>query len=95
MTQNELVLGYLQTRGTIDPWTAMRDLHILRLGARIFDLRKAGHDIKTINHTATAYGKTVRWAEYVLKEPPADGTAVDSKGVAVEAPLPSENITYF
>lgn len=95
MTQNDLVLEYIKRNGSIDPWTAMRDLRILRLGARIYDLRASGHPIVTIIKTATdGYGHTVRWAEYRMKKDPLGvGSTEQVKGEEVEKPLPSEDNT--
>lgn len=85
MTQNDMVLDYIERHGSIDPWTAMRDLRIIRLGARIYDLRAAGVPIVTKIKTATdGYGHVVRWAEYsIKKEPPTAPTAGDSQGVTI------------
>lgn len=95
MTQNDMVLDYIERHGSIDPWTAMRDLRILRLGARVFDLRAAGHPIVTIIKTATdGYGHTVRWAEYRMKKDPLGATNAEQvNGEEVESPLPSKDNT--
>lgn len=45
MTQCEKVLTHLKRYGSITPAEAMAEYHIMRLGARIWDLRKQGHDI--------------------------------------------------
>lgn len=42
MKQTEQVLEYLKQHGSIDPLRAFNDLGILRLGARIYDLKAAG-----------------------------------------------------
>lgn len=47
MTQNELVLEYLDQFGSITPLEAMRDLGIYRLSARIADLKSDGYSIIT------------------------------------------------
>ncbi len=44
-TQNLAVLNHLRKWGSITPAQSWSDLHIYRLGARIFDLRGKGHDI--------------------------------------------------
>lgn len=46
-TQCYAVLDYLLRNGCIDPMTALRDLGIYRLAARIYDLRAAGYPIDT------------------------------------------------
>lgn len=67
MTQSEKVLDYINRNGSIDPLRAFTDLGILRLGARIFDLRADGHPIETVIRTKnTQTGKKV-WAEYKMK----------------------------
>ena len=70
MTQNEMVLDYIQTNGSIDPLRAFLDLGILRLGARIWDLRAAGHQIETELKTRTLPDGTKKsWAEYKSRSP--------------------------
>lgn len=44
MTQEDRVLWWLTTQGELDPMTALRELGIYRLSARICELRKI-HDI--------------------------------------------------
>ena len=44
---------------------------IYRLGARIYDLRKMGFDIKTVNRTGrNKRNRKVSWASYVLVSSP-------------------------
>jgi hypothetical protein len=47
--QNRRLLAYLRSHNahSVDPITAWAQLGIYRLGARIFDLRQAGHPITT------------------------------------------------
>lgn len=70
MTDNEMVLQYLRDFGSITPLQAHVDLGILRLGARIYDLRhKFGYPISTTRHTyKTRYGKIKWYGEYRLEE---------------------------
>ncbi len=42
MTQNDIVLAHLRTSGPITPLQALREYGIMRLGARIYDLRRQG-----------------------------------------------------
>ena len=51
MTQNEAVLAYIRRNGAIDPITALNELGILRLAARVADLRSLGHNIVTETKT--------------------------------------------
>ena len=65
MTQKEQIRKYLEDFGSISPLEAMRDLGIMRLGARIWEMIRAGEPI--IRETETAknrYGKTTRYARY-------------------------------
>ena len=69
MTQTEKVLHYIEDFGSISPYEAFRDLGILRLSARIFDLKAQGHNIKTTITTAkNRYGEPIRFAVYTLEE---------------------------
>lgn len=47
MTDKDRVLAWLQTHGSIEPLTALREIGTFRLGARIWDLRHDGYDIET------------------------------------------------
>ena len=67
MKQTELVLNHLQTYGRINPKEAMDLYGIMRLGARIWDLKDAGIPIETAMRTEkNRYGKPVSFAEYRL-----------------------------
>ena len=50
-TQTQQVLAWLKRKGDIDPLTAWRRLGIYRLGARIYDLRESGVNIRTVRKT--------------------------------------------
>lgn len=45
--QDVRVLEYLQTHEHITPMEALNELGIFRLGARAYDLKKAGHPIRS------------------------------------------------
>lgn len=65
--QTEKVLEYIKQHGSIDQWRAMRDLRIMRLGARIWDLKAQGVPIKTVGISKlNEAGEHVHWAEYSL-----------------------------
>jgi hypothetical protein len=49
MTQCERLNEYLNNNDGIDPITAWTELGIYRLGARIFDLKRIGHNITRTN----------------------------------------------
>lgn len=44
-SQKELVLEYMERYGSITPLEAQREIGCMRLGARIWDLRRDGYDI--------------------------------------------------
>ena len=62
-TQCSDVLRHLKRGGTLDPMIALRRYGIMRLAARVCDLREQGHDIHTAIFTANN-GK--RFARYYL-----------------------------
>ena len=63
-TQNKQVLEYLKENTGITPIHALKHLNIMRLSARIYDLRNEGHNITTTN--VRHAGKT--FAYYRLQE---------------------------
>lgn len=66
-TQNQKVLEYMKQHGSIDQWRAMNELRIMRLGARIWDLKAAGISIVTVmRRKVNEDGSFTRWAEYSL-----------------------------
>lgn len=66
-TQNDRLLDYLKKHGAIDPLKAWTELGIYRLGARIFDLREAGHNInRTLEKVQNRFGEDCRVALYSL-----------------------------
>lgn len=48
MTQNEMILNHMQRGRAIDPLTALNDYGVMRLAARIHNLRAEGHEIHAI-----------------------------------------------
>ena len=68
MTQNELILEYLDQFGSITPLEAMRDLGVMRLSARIADLKEEGHSIITDMATVeNRFGEKTRVVRYRLE----------------------------
>lgn len=69
MSQESMILQYMRDYGKITPAQAMEEIGCYRLGARIWDLRYAGHKIKTemVEHV-NRYGKKVKFAAYSLEE---------------------------
>lgn len=67
MTQEEKILDYMERYGSITPLQAM-DLGIMRLGARIYDLKEGGVKIITENEIGkNRDGVTVHYARYRLE----------------------------
>lgn len=67
MTQTERILRHLNDYGSITALDALREYGCMRLGARIWDLKHQGHDIKTTFETAeNRYGKNVSYARYTI-----------------------------
>lgn len=68
MTQNEMVLGWLK-KSSIGPMQAMRELGVMRLAARIKELRDDGHKIMMeYEYVTDRHGQERRVARYHLKE---------------------------
>lgn len=69
MTQTQKILRYLNECGSITPLDALREFGCMRLGARIYDLKRAGYDIESrIESHRNSYGERVSYARYSLKE---------------------------
>lgn len=69
MTHTEKIKRHLETYGSITPMDAIMDYGIMRLGARIFELKKSGVDIKTrIVKGKNRFGETTHFAEYRLED---------------------------
>ena len=69
MTQEEKILAYMERHGSITPLEAMNELGIMRLGARIYDLKDSG--VKIVKETVTGKnrdGERVRYARYRLEK---------------------------
>ena len=69
MKQAERVLKYMRDFGSITQLEAIRDISCMRLGARIFDLKREGYAIKKETETSkNRYGEDTRYARYWLVE---------------------------
>lgn len=67
MTQREMILHYMEENGSITQAEAVSEFGCYRLGARIWDLRAAGYNIKSDTVTKkNRYGKTICFARYAL-----------------------------
>lgn len=51
ISQTEAILTALQAGRRLTPLDALNDFGCFRLGARVWDLRRAGHNIKSDTHT--------------------------------------------
>lgn len=69
MSQNEQVAWYLKVHGSITSLEAYNAFGILRLSARIHDLRAAGMLIYSMDETApNRYGIKTRYTRYYLHD---------------------------
>ena len=67
MSQCEKILRFLEDEGSITPLDALREFGCMRLGARIWDLKRQGFEItKTMETRPNRYGQTVRYARYTI-----------------------------
>lgn len=69
MTQKEMIIDHLKKYKRITDREAYAEMGIRRLGARIWDLRALGYNIKTeITTKPNRYGKKTSFATYVLED---------------------------
>lgn len=67
MTQNEMILMYLENFDSITPIEAIEQFGCTRLSARIFDLRKQGTKIGSeLVKNKNRFGKIVHYSKYFL-----------------------------
>lgn len=67
MTQSQQILDYLRKHPEgITPFDALQSFGCFRLGARIYDLKRRGHDIESRMETAPL--GTKRYARYILRD---------------------------
>lgn len=70
LTQCMMVLHHMEQEGSITPKEAFEEYGIMRLGARIYDLKMAGYPVKRIMVTdLNRYGQETRFARYYLGRP--------------------------
>lgn len=68
MTQNEQVLRHLLNNKKITSLEAVELYGIMRLGARIYDLKKQGYQIKTYLRVGKSQnGESMVYAEYRME----------------------------
>ena len=69
MSQKKKILRYMKEFGSITPLEAMRDLGIMRLGARIWDLEREGHLIRhQMIRVKNRFGTETTVCQYSLLE---------------------------
>ena len=69
MTQTNQILDHLKAHRTITPLDALRLYGCMRLGARIWDLRRLGFKIRSeIVTDVNKNGEPVRFAQYTLED---------------------------
>ena len=67
-TQNEKILSYINTFGSITQLDALQDLGVMRLASRISDLRSLGYPIiSTVEPVKNRYGEKCHIKRYSLK----------------------------
>ena len=67
MTQADRILRHLKDYGSITPVEALRDYGVMRLGARIWDLKREGYSITTEREEGrNRYGERTAYARYRL-----------------------------
>lgn len=67
VSQCKRILRHMKDYGSISTLEAMNEYGIMRLGSRISDLRKMGHNIETTwKEGQNRYGEKTRWAEYKM-----------------------------
>ena len=68
MTQKEMILQHLKKFGSITQKDAMDNYGIMRLGARVYDLKGEGYPIsKEMECGTNRFGRAVAYARYLLK----------------------------
>nr|DAH67097.1 MAG TPA: helix-turn-helix domain protein [Caudoviricetes sp.] len=67
MNQTEMILRHMEKSGSITPLEALQQYGIMRLGARIWDLRDAGYPIRReIVEGKNRFGDVTHYARYSL-----------------------------
>lgn len=77
MTHCDKLLGWFANVNTITPLEALDAFGCFRLGARVHELRQAGHSIHTdLIEVATAHGDIARVARYTYLGGPNNANQV-------------------
>ena len=77
MTQNSMILDYLERNGSITQAEAINQFGCYRLGARIWELKERGFQIiRHMEEGTNRFGSRTRYARYSLGG--ADGKSIDT-----------------
>lgn len=69
LTQNQRILDYLDSHGSITQLEALSELGIMRLASRISDLRRNGYHIDSkMDVVHNRYGEKCRVKRYTIKK---------------------------
>lgn len=69
MSHSEMILRHMERFGSVTALEAMQEYGIMRLGARIWDLRHEGHDITSELVTGkNRFGDATHFAVYTLHQ---------------------------
>ena len=65
MKQSDKIIMYLDRFGSITALDALRDLSVMRLAARIGELKEQGYNIKsTLESDVNRFGDKIKYARY-------------------------------
>lgn len=68
-SQNERVLDYIASFGTITQFEALRDLGVMRLASRVSDLKRKGYPIQSkVVGVKNRFGETCYVKQYSLPQ---------------------------
>lgn len=69
LTQNQRIIDYIDSHGSITQLEALSELGIMRLASRISDLRKRGYMIESkMDVVLNRYGEKCRVKRYTIKK---------------------------
>lgn len=68
MSQSDMILAYMREHGSITPLEALEKIGCMRLGARIYELKRSGHEIHSERvRRLNKHGETKNFAKYTLE----------------------------
>ena len=68
MKQKERIIEYLKKHGSITSMEAMRELGIMRLGARMFEIAEEFPVVRTTEKGKNRFGETTYYTRYSISE---------------------------